>query len=248
MRAGHELGEPVGPRPQRTLGGRGLVGRALRIFARRRERLGLDVRGQQAIAGEVVVVERQAVDVQDERLGVFLLDLEDAAVEFARNHAAARMLLHRVGEGHVLRRHRRAVAPGGAGADLHGDGHALPAVAEIDFAGEAVLEGGHVRAEQADEVPVRVVRHQRALAEREHVVAHELRAGERVQARGKRRKADRERLARLGGGRRGHREKRHARPSGPHLPPAARAAGGPLLSHSEGESSASGWRFFLSPA
>jgi hypothetical protein len=143
------------------------------------------MRRQDAKVVDRVVFERDPIDVHHERLIVDHVDRGDAPVQLGIAHPALRMGADLVGEQHVLGRDRGAVAPGGVGPDGVGQGDAVAAVVLLLDLGQPVLEGRHLGAEHADQLPLGVVGGERTLRHAQHVAlrGHGIDVG--VQGRGK---------------------------------------------------------------
>jgi hypothetical protein len=111
--------------------------------------------------GPVVVVEGHAIDRRREMQVVLDLELQQAIVELGRGDARERVLADLDGECVVLGGDGHAVAPFHR-PELEIDLHALLAAlfsitGKIDDAGMAVLDGRQLGADQADQLPARVV-------------------------------------------------------------------------------------------
>ena len=169
MRSRHYFGDQVGPEIEPLVGGVGIEGGAVLVVGGVGEGLALEVLRQQPESVDGVVLEGELVEVHGEGLVVHHVDGLEAAVELHVADAAQGVAADLPGEDHVGAGHRGAVAPAGVGTDGVGDGDAAFAVCRALGHGAAVLDGGQLGAQHADQPPVLVVGGERAPRHGQHV-------------------------------------------------------------------------------
>ena len=194
---------PVRPEPEAGIGAVGVEGGPVPVFGRVRVEIGAVDMGGKHKDADIVVVEGHPVQMQGEPAVVMDFQFQDAPEEFRRGDARLRVLADLDGEGHVPRRHRRAVAPARIRADGVGDRDALLALRRRLAHRPAVLDGRKLDTEHADEPPLRVVNGKGTHAHRERIALRQHRIDQRMQGRGELGHADDQPVLRPGGQRGG---------------------------------------------
>ena len=169
MRPAGNLADPIGTVPQPRIGRVRLIGTALAVFDRVGEIRLLDMRGQQFQPADPGEIAGPFVDVQGEGLVVNNVDGRDAFEQFGIAEAAFRMPPGVPCEQHVLHCDRRAVAPDRLRQQRIGDRDAILAIGCFLILRPAVLISRQFRAQQADQLPVRVVNGNRPPGHGQHV-------------------------------------------------------------------------------
>jgi hypothetical protein len=190
LAAGRDPDDAVGPEEEAGIGGIGIEGGALapgrgigledRPLEMRRQQLN---RGGREVVLEAILVDRESLVVDH-------VDREDAAEALARDRAGERVAPDLPGEDHVGAGDRRAVAPGGFGVQLVGDGNALRAAWCRLQLRQAVLQAWHLDAQHADQLPVVVVGGDRTARHAVHVALRHAGLGQQVEGAGKLAEAD----------------------------------------------------------
>ena len=161
VRPGRNLADAIGAVVEARVGRVGGIPGLHPILLRIGEGSALDMRRQHDEIVDRGIVEGQLADMHREGLGVLRVDAGNAAIQLRVADGALPVAPDLVGEQHVFGRDRDAVAPGRIGLDRIGQIDPLAAVGQIDRSGPAVLDRGKLGAQQADELPVRVVDRER---------------------------------------------------------------------------------------
>ena len=199
------VGDAIGAVIETGIGGVGVEARAPAIgLGVLFEARAFQMRRDEFVLAEIVVGEGDAVRREDQRLGIGRVDLQDAAIAFARGDARARMLADFPGQDRVVGDDRLAVAPIRVRLDAEGDFHAFLAVGQGHALGAAVFDGRQFHAHKANELPILVVGRHRPAGHAEHVALGRHRIDHRMEGRGELRQADRQFV--LGFGREGQSE------------------------------------------
>ena len=185
MRARDHIPYPIRPEIEPGVRRVSVVERAMAVFRRLGERLGLEMGGQQVEAVRRVVGIGQTVAVHDEGLVVDDFDRKRAAKAFEAGKARHLVASRFPGKDRITRGDRRAVSPGGVGVDTVGHGYPGAAVLKLLALGHAILDSRQINAEHADQSPVLVVSGQRPHGGVEYVGLRQHRVYVRMQRAGK---------------------------------------------------------------
>ncbi len=177
---------------------------------------------QQIEIVDALVVAGSLVDMQGEGLVVLHVDRGDALVKLRTGDAGFRMPADLPGEEHVLRRHRRAVAPDRFRPDRVGQRDTVLAVGGFLRHRRALFDIGQFGAQHADQLPVGVVDRERSPRHGQHIALGQHRIDVRVEIAGeladadhqfvagrRRRRRRRAQQQQADGGRRDHRQNQH---------------------------------------
>ncbi len=195
MRTGRHLADAVRPVIEPGIGRIGIVARLHPILRRIGERRAFDMRRQQHEIVDRSIIEGQLVDMQREGLVVLDVDAGDAAIKLGVADRALRVAADLVGEQHVFRRHRHAVAPLCLGADRVGDIDALLAIGQVDRDRKPIVDRRQFGAQEADQLPIGVVDRERPQRHSEHIAFRRHRIDVRIERRWELGDSDRQRIA-----------------------------------------------------